>query len=642
MIPRVVFGASVLAIAATSLIAAPAAQAADLGCPVAAGAYAGGTGTSGDPFLISTPAQLQRLRDTSADWNDTVKLTDDIDMGGCTWGTTIGNPNIANWEGTFDGGGHIVSGLDISLSTNFGGFIAYLGSGGTIQDFGFTGDVTVTRTGAGTVQVGAGGLVGWTLPSNIIRSFASGDVTVNVTASADSDGDAQANPIVGGLVGNLQGTVTDSYATGNVSVTSTATATGSGTARVNANIGGLAGQADTSFSIVNRAYSTGSVASSASATGGSSQTVTENVGGSLGRFDGTYASATATVWDTVTSGRANGIGSGSSADITGKTTAEMAMYSTFTTLGWNVADGYDAAYVWNMCPALNGGAPALSKLTTLEACYFPARTPTFGAPVARDGGFTVSVSNYDASWTWTPSVSSGSVSAGAPVGSTLPLTVMGLGPSESATLTLTTTRTDYAPGTSNVVGRALPPPPVPASQPQDVAAASDDASATVSWTAPASSGSFPVTHYLATSTPSSRTCLVTAPALTCTVAGLTNGTAYTFTVKALTGAGWSAASDPSNAVTPRAEQRPTAMITGSREGRLITVTGTSTGLGMGAVLQPWVRLADMASFSQGSASILVSMDGTFDWERRTGKKMAVYVATPDGLLKSNTVTIQAR
>ena len=84
------------------------------------------------------------------------------------------------------------------------------------------------------------------------------------------------------------------------------------------------------------------------------------------------------------------------------------------------------------------------------------------------------------------------------------------------------------------------------------------------------------------------------------------------------------------------------MITGSREGRLITVTGTSTGLGMGAVLQPWVRLADMASFSQGSASILVSMDGTFDWERRTGKKMAVYVATPDGLLKSNTVTIQAR
>jgi hypothetical protein len=137
--------------------------------------------------------------------------------------------------------------------------------------------------------------------------------------------------------------------------------------------------------------------------------VVERVGGSVGRFDGTYASATATVWNTVTSGRVSGIGSGSSANITGKTTAEMRTLSTFTGLRWNAAAGYDAAYVWNMCPALNGGAPALSKLTTLATCFFPPLTPAFSAPVRREDGFTISVTNYDAAWGWTPSTSAGSV-----------------------------------------------------------------------------------------------------------------------------------------------------------------------------------------------------------------------------------------
>jgi hypothetical protein len=59
------------------------------------------------------------------------------------------------------------------------------------------------------------------------------------------------------------------------------------------------------------------------------------------------------------------------------------------------------------------------------------------------------------------------------------------------------------------------------------------------------------------------------------VEGLSNGTAYTFTVTALTGAGWSAKSEPSNAVTPRAKPRPCIVITGSREGDRIAVSGAS-------------------------------------------------------------------
>ncbi|MBM3687470.1 MAG: hypothetical protein FJW85_10775 [Actinobacteria bacterium] len=185
-----------------------------------------------------------------------------------------------------------------------------------------------------------------------------------------------------------------------------------------------------------------------------------------------------------------------------------------------------------------------------------------------------------------------------------------------------------------------PAPAVPASAPQDVVAIAGDASASVSWSAPASSGSFAVSNYLVTSSPSGRTCLTAS--LSCSVADLSNGTAYTFTVKALTGAGWSAASDPSNAVTPVAAPKPSITITGLRAGDRIAVSGTTTGFGMGGELKPWIRPTGKDSFTQGVATILVGMGGTFEWGRRAGKQVSVYVATPDGSVRSNTVTIRGR
>jgi hypothetical protein len=197
-------------------------------------------------------------------------------------------------------------------------------------------------------------------------------------------------------------------------------------------------------------------------------------------------------------------------------------------------------------------------------------------------------------------------------------------------------------GTPPTPNQPDPPPPVMSSPPASVAAIAGDGSAAVSWTAPVSSGSFAVSHYLATSSPSGRTCLVAAPALACEVRGLSNGTAYTFTVKALTGAGWSDASTPSSAVTPEATPKPTITITGSREGQRIEVSGATTGFGMGGELKPWIRPTAMDSFTQGAATILVGMDGTFEWVRRAGRQVSVYVATPDGSVRSNTVTIRGR
>ena len=85
-------------------------------------------------------------------------------------------------------------------------------------------------------------------------------------------------------------------------------------------------------------------------------------------------------------------------------------------------------------------------------------------------------------------------------------------------------------------------------QPISVTATPGAAAATVSWVAPVSNGGYPISSYTVTSNPGGQTC--TTAALSCTVNGLTNGQAYTFTVTASNSVGAGAASDPSSPVTP--------------------------------------------------------------------------------------------
>lgn len=84
-----------------------------------------------------------------------------------------------------------------------------------------------------------------------------------------------------------------------------------------------------------------------------------------------------------------------------------------------------------------------------------AVTPAFDTPVRTTDGFTVDVTNYDASYSWNSSVDAGAVSAGTPSGSTLPLTVTGLTAGESATITMGTSRSGYSSGSGTVTGQAL-------------------------------------------------------------------------------------------------------------------------------------------------------------------------------------------
>jgi hypothetical protein len=192
-----------------------------------------------------------------------------------------------------------------------------------------------------------------------------------------------------------------------------------------------------------------------------------------------------------------------------------------------------------------------------------------------------------------------------------------------------------------------PAPPVPAGAPTGVSGEAGDGQVLVSWAAPASSGSFPVSTFQAVAAPGGQTCLIAVPALSCTVSGLTNGTTYTFAVRALTGAGWGPWSEQSDSVTPEAPETVSVLISGSRSdarGRRpgVIVAGTSTGVGPGAIMRPMLRFPGQTAYTQGSASILVDQDGAFTWQRRTGKKIYIYVVTQEGTVRSNRVIIPAR
>ncbi|MFM9967932.1 MAG: beta strand repeat-containing protein [Burkholderiales bacterium] len=86
--------------------------------------------------------------------------------------------------------------------------------------------------------------------------------------------------------------------------------------------------------------------------------------------------------------------------------------------------------------------------------------------------------------------------------------------------------------------------------PTSVSASAGSGQATVSFSAPSSNGGAAITSYMVTSSPGGLTASGSGSPLI--VSGLTNGTAYTFTVTATNSAGASAASAPSSSVTPSA------------------------------------------------------------------------------------------
>lgn len=108
----------------------------------------------------------------------------------------------------------------------------------------------------------------------------------------------------------------------------------------------------------------------------------------------------------------------------------------------------------------------------------------------------------------------------------------------------------YAPAPQ--VSQSFTVAPVAPGAPTIGAATAGDHQATVSFTAPASTGGAAITSYTVTASPGGNT--GTGAASPITVSGLTNGTSYTFTVTATNSAGTGPASAASAGVTPKSGQ----------------------------------------------------------------------------------------
>jgi hypothetical protein len=78
--------------------------------------YSGGTGTEFDPYLISTPEDMNAIGANSNDWNGHFLLTNNIDMTAYTYTTALIAPDTSStsgfqgttFTGVFDGNDHKV------------------------------------------------------------------------------------------------------------------------------------------------------------------------------------------------------------------------------------------------------------------------------------------------------------------------------------------------------------------------------------------------------------------------------------------------------------------------------------------------------------------------------------------------------
>lgn len=177
----------------------------------------------------------------------------------------------------------------------------------------------------------------------------------------------------------------------------------------------------------------------ATATGTTTATVTYTAPGSNG--GATITTYTATSSPGGVTGSISQAGSGT-ISITGLTAGTS---YTFTVVATNSVGDSSPSAASNSITTTPGTATGL--------------VPTFSSVTTATTGFTVSVTNYNASYSWTVSVTS---PATVEISSSGLITVAGLsGQGTQATVTVTTSRTGYTTQSASVTGSTNPPPPPP-------------------------------------------------------------------------------------------------------------------------------------------------------------------------------------
>ena len=205
---------------------------------------------------------------------------------------------------------------------------------------------------------------------------------------------------------------------------------------------------------------------------------------------------------------------------------------TFSVTATNSAGTGAAATSNTVTPLTVPGAPTISTVTPGNG----RATINFSAPASNGGtaitGYTVSSNPPDG------------VDA-TPIPTTLTHVLLGLINGTSYTFTVNASNS-VGTGSESPPSNAVIPATIPGA-PTGLSAVPGIASATVSFTAPASNGGAAITGYTVTATPGGVTATGIASPIQLT--GLTSGTSYTFTVKATNAVG-SAVSAPSNVVIP--------------------------------------------------------------------------------------------
>ena len=216
-----------------------------------------------------------------------ITLDTDIDLTGKDW-TPIGTDYDNSYKGTFDGGGHTITGLTFTTNDKYAGLFGWLNKAGTVKNVVMEGvQITSNQIYGGSI----GGVAGYswgTIENCSVSGSVSGTVYVGGVVGAQIGGSitgcsssatVKGTVDVGGVAGqtNSSATLTACYATGNVTIEINPAKNIAGGSLVGMNAG----------SSLLACYATGNVTSTGSSTG------KVHIGGFLGN---NYTTVTACYW----------------------------------------------------------------------------------------------------------------------------------------------------------------------------------------------------------------------------------------------------------------------------------------------------------------------------------------------------------
>ena len=155
-----------------------------------------------------------------------ITLDTDIDLTGKDW-TPIGTDYDNSYKGTFDGGGHTITGLTFTTNDEFAGLFGWLNKAGSVKNVVMEGvQITSNQIYGGSI----GGVVGYswgTIENCSVSGSVSGTNCVGGVVGSQKAGSiigcsssaiVKGTRYVGGVAGEKWGTMTACYATGNVTL----------------------------------------------------------------------------------------------------------------------------------------------------------------------------------------------------------------------------------------------------------------------------------------------------------------------------------------------------------------------------------------------------------------------------------------